>query len=460
MSNRTSFSRIAIGLLVILVGFSLSAQSQVLTQLMDSGPTSQRINIVVFGDGYIAGQQAQFESDAQDLLDYLMTTEPFAGYDTYFNAYSIFVESNETGSDHPSINYYRDTYFNGTFDSYGITRLTTIPPNNFNGNYADGYGKVFDLVGTYMPEYDMILMLFNDTQYGGSGGTIAISSINSSAPEVVAHEIGHSFGDLNDEYEDITPGYSGSESPNTTAETNPNLIKWRDWILPETPIPTPESFLYGSDVGLFEGACYEPTGWYRPKLSCKMRSLGYPLCEVCQEQMVKSQYTLLSPIDDIINDVPSIAIDYAESETVGVVPLEPSSHDMTIRWYRDSDLIEGATLPTLDVTGATVGVGTFVLTVEVADEGDYVRTDPANLLTASHSWNVTVTSDFICGDLDDNGEVNVLDIIYFIDFKFKDGPAPTIMEAADVDGNGEVNVLDIIYMIDFKFKDGPDPACI
>ncbi len=66
---------------------------------------------------------------------------------------------------------------------------------------------------------------------------------------------------------------------------------------------------------------------------------------------------------------------------------------------------------------------------------------------------------YICGDVNDDGLVNVLDIVYLIDYKFKGGPAPIVMESADVNFDGNVNVLDIVYLIDFKFKDGPDPVC-
>lgn len=72
---------------------------------------------------------------------------------------------------------------------------------------------------------------------------------------------------------------------------------------------------------------------------------------------------------------------------------------------------------------------------------------------------IQVYNPWICGDADNSGEVNVLDIIYLIDYKFKDGPAPEIMEAADVNADTHVDILDILYMIEFKYKDGPEPAC-
>ncbi len=66
---------------------------------------------------------------------------------------------------------------------------------------------------------------------------------------------------------------------------------------------------------------------------------------------------------------------------------------------------------------------------------------------------------FICGDINDDDIVNILDIIFLIDYKFKGGPAPETMASADVNSDGLVNILDIIYLIDYKFKGGPEPNC-
>lgn len=64
----------------------------------------------------------------------------------------------------------------------------------------------------------------------------------------------------------------------------------------------------------------------------------------------------------------------------------------------------------------------------------------------------------ICGDLDLSQAVDILDIVYFIDYKFKGGPGPQYFETADVNMDGSLDILDIIYLIDYKFKDGPEPC--
>jgi hypothetical protein len=74
--------------------------------------------------------------------------------------------------------------------------------------------------------------------------------------------------------------------------------------------------------------------------------------------------------------------------------------------------------------------------------------------------NGLITSSYLCGDLDLDYTVDILDITFFIDHKFKGAQAPSPMEIADVNSDGMVDILDIIHLIDFKFKGGPEPVCI
>jgi hypothetical protein len=68
--------------------------------------------------------------------------------------------------------------------------------------------------------------------------------------------------------------------------------------------------------------------------------------------------------------------------------------------------------------------------------------------------------DYRCGDVDGNRTVDLLDIVFMIDNKFKGGPLPDPIEAADVNSDGIFDLLDIVHMIDSKFKGGRDPYCL
>jgi len=67
--------------------------------------------------------------------------------------------------------------------------------------------------------------------------------------------------------------------------------------------------------------------------------------------------------------------------------------------------------------------------------------------------------DFVCGDANGNGVVNILDITFLINYLYKGGPAPDPFEAADVNSNGAVNILDVTYLTSYLYKEGPEPNC-
>ncbi len=100
--------------------------------------------------------------------------------------------------------------------------------------------------------------------------------------------------------------------------------------------------------------------------------------------------------------------------------------------------------------GFTQGEGDYYFSIEASDICTPQYADTVNV------W-ISIMN--LCGDVDHNGIINVLDIIFLIDYKFKDGPTPPVVGACDVNSDHMVNVLDIIYLIEYKFEGGPAPYC-
>ena len=64
-----------------------------------------------------------------------------------------------------------------------------------------------------------------------------------------------------------------------------------------------------------------------------------------------------------------------------------------------------------------------------------------------------------CGDVNFSQTINILDVVYLINYKYKNGSAPFKMESAEIDGIEGISILDAVYLISFLYKGGPDPVC-
>ena len=64
----------------------------------------------------------------------------------------------------------------------------------------------------------------------------------------------------------------------------------------------------------------------------------------------------------------------------------------------------------------------------------------------------------LCGDIDNSGQVDILDLDYFIDWFYRGGPEPPVMEAADVDCYPRVDIQDLQYLQAYIIGGGPPPC--
>jgi parallel beta-helix repeat protein len=65
----------------------------------------------------------------------------------------------------------------------------------------------------------------------------------------------------------------------------------------------------------------------------------------------------------------------------------------------------------------------------------------------------------LAGDCNADGVINSADIVYEINYVFKDGPECIPPEAGDVNCDGVENSADIVSKINYIFKGGPPPCC-
>jgi hypothetical protein len=349
--------------------------------IVNNGDPLNRVDLAVLGDGYTADEMDKYAADVQQAIDGLFAQEPFLEYQRYFNVHRIDVISNQSGADHPELDppVYVDTAFDAAYNCAGIVRLICV----------DG-SKVLTVVQNSLQpaQADLKLVIVNDPQYGGSGFPVA--STHPWLIELVLHELGHSFGGLGDEYvetEGRVCDLSDEPSlPNITKETERELIKWNYWIEPNTPIPTATAD--PGVPGLYEGVGACVIGLFRPTYSSKMRYLDMPFEQINTEQIVKRVYNLVSPLDASEPAESDFALELGRQQGFTVSTPSPLTHGLTVTWLVD-DLPQGGGLDfILDTTLLDRGPHTVQCVVE--DPTPMVRQDPAELLSESRIWNVTV----------------------------------------------------------------------
>jgi hypothetical protein len=302
------------------------------TQLINNGPSDQKVDLLILGDGYTKSDMAKFRKDSQHFTDILFKTGPFKERRKDFNVWAVEVESMESGIDKPDVGVWKNTALGTSYYTFGSERYVLTDYNRELRNIASA------------APYDFVNILVNDNRYGGGGifNLYATCFAQPDKPEmawqmdyVYVHEFGHSFAGLGDEYYSSSVAYNefypkGAEpwEPNVTALLDPKSIKWGSLMEKDTPVPTAwgkstydslesvrtkldrkssdyypkrdEIFKrerdimngqkYWGKVGVFEGAGYSSQGLYRPFIDCRMFTLSLadfdPVCRAAIERMV------------------------------------------------------------------------------------------------------------------------------------------------------------------------------
>lgn len=230
-----------------------------MVKLVDNGPDEEKVVLTFMGDGFKADEQEKFINAARESVNFLLNFHPFSSYKDKFNVYAIKVISNASGAGN-SRSELIDNYFGSTFYADGITARALAVCYT---------AKAYELTNYYTPKCDMRVVLVNSTVYGGTGGSLAVSSLHPALKDIVAHELGHSFGGLADEY---WPGAGVANAPNMTYDNSPNTVKWKSWLGFE-------------EVGIYPFV--ESPSWYRPHQECAMQYLERPFCRVCATELTR-----------------------------------------------------------------------------------------------------------------------------------------------------------------------------
>lgn len=253
--------------------------------LLKSGEEATCIDVAILAEGYTEAEMEQFYKDAEKTCESIFFYEPFKSAKNRFNLVAVYTPSVDSGVSVPRNNDWKQTAFSSHFDTFYSDRyLTTSRVKSIHNALAG------------IP-YEHIIILANTDEYGGGGiynSYTLTAAHHPSFKPVIAHEFGHSFGGLADEYfyeddvmTDTYPLDVEPWEPNITTLTD-FTSKWKEMLPEETPVPTSPEMSSQYPTGVYEGGGYSVKGIYRPSFDCRMRTNEYlEFCPVCQRAILK-----------------------------------------------------------------------------------------------------------------------------------------------------------------------------
>lgn len=310
-----------------------------------NGDPQKKVDVAIIGEGYTINEIGKFRTDLENFSQILFNQEPFQSNKEKFNVYGVYKPSEESGTDEPLADIFKNTVLNSTFNSLGSERYLLTEDN-----------KTLRNIAAHVP-YDAVFIMVNHKKYGGGGiynWCCTFTTDNQWHRYLFLHEFGHSFAGLADEYYTSDVAYENfykptvePVEPNITALLDTSKIKWSKWLTKGIELPTywekkeyeemdykwqnerralnnkiselkrnrtpkfeieeaeaeynlkdkqhaeeVDKFLRKAKnfrkVGAFEGAGYRAKGLYRPMIDCIMFSKGdKPFCKVCEEAILK-----------------------------------------------------------------------------------------------------------------------------------------------------------------------------
>lgn len=275
-----------------------ASSAQTVTELLRNGSNGGKLNLVIIGDGFTAGEQSAYNTHVSNLVKNLFSKDLFDETMDAYNIYRINVNSaqsgvtkvNASGAVTVAKNTALDYRYSGIWD-----RCWMEPGPNTATNLNN-------ILSSLVPQYNYVFIILNETGGGGcaGGGKLAITrgpSDDNPGWAVAAHEMGHMVGLLADEYTVNCDLYNSGEpgQVNVTKNTDRNTLKgeWKNFVPASRPVPTisgcgspvPTGTDIDEDAGVFEGAQYTGQGKFRPAYNCRMRGNSPLFCPVCYNEM-------------------------------------------------------------------------------------------------------------------------------------------------------------------------------
>src|SRR3954471_10565060 len=310
--------------------------SATVVPLQVTGPAANRFNLVIAGDGYTEAEQDKFMAQVDKHLNIMWSIEPYKSYRNYINVYAVKIISGDSGiSCDPNLTSPRKTTplsmaFWGGCSASSVQRLVSV-----NNAALARYTAL-------APGVSQRLAIANSDTYGGAGGANATATGGNSLSALISpHELGHSLGGLQDEYDYFQRGvlggcYTGGEPTSvhhtllTVDQMRTQQRKWWRWL--------GEPSEAGGLIDRYEGGMYFDKCIWRPSRHSIMKTLGFYYDQDSREVMTQRISAKVKLVDA---STPTTA-QVGNTDTLWVETQHPVDHELNVTWSLDGTVLTGS----------------------------------------------------------------------------------------------------------------------
>ncbi|MFS0862362.1 M64 family metallopeptidase [Fredinandcohnia sp. 179-A 10B2 NHS] len=373
--------------------------------LQVTGPADQRLNLIIFGDGYTVDEMDKFHADVDRNQNVQWGVEPFRSYRNYFNVYMVETPSMDSGisCDPDDGNVRRDTVFK-------LQYASNCPADKLARGVTYGSGGTQarnDIINNYLAPYLGIsanaqniqtLNIANTSTYGGIGGVHATTTGGSpQGPLVSLHELGHSLGNLRDEYAYSNRDVPGGPHPNSepssfhhTRMSSEEMIelqeKWWRWLGEESESG---GIIRAADPDGYESGSLRSSNVWRPSEHSMMRHTGFYFDQVGREHMTQRITGMRNADEMPVNSTPEGEV--GPNDILWVETMHPRFHKLNVSWELNGNKIANTNNSRyLELTNLDAKLGDKIK-VTIQDRTEFVR-DPFYLdgprMTQTREWTI------------------------------------------------------------------------
>ena len=288
------------------------------SDVVRSGPSANRVDVVLMGDGYQGNDidQRMFDDLAARVPERFAANAVLAEYLDYHDFVRINLRSRDSRPPPPE----------GTLETALGSRLYGKTPSEVQVDR----GRAWSYLGE-LPDHDnLVLAWVRHAESGNASGGLVCLGTAWEAWSV--HFWAHAIAGLGDE----TPAWMhlvGDDlpRPNVANAGIAREVPWKHWL-----------DAGARRVAIFEGADGKDFGAFRPAPVCVM-SGGGEFCPVCREALVLAIHRYVDPIDacrpaahPLAAEDPggdSTAIVAREPLELSVVPMQPRTHRLDVHFF-------------------------------------------------------------------------------------------------------------------------------